>query len=106
VDPDVIVSNAVLMEIAQRQPRTIEQLPPCPGLASGAKDLRTCHAASHHAFLIPTSEAHMQIQFWGAARTVTGTMHLLTINGQRLLLDCNVSGQTRYCQRAQQSIAV
>jgi metallo-beta-lactamase family protein len=32
----------------------------------------------------------MQIQFWGAARTVTGTMHLLTINGQRLLLDCGM----------------
>ena len=32
----------------------------------------------------------MQIQFWGAARTVTGTMHLLTINNQRLLLDCGM----------------
>ncbi len=32
----------------------------------------------------------MQIQFWGAARTVTGSMHLLTINGQRLLLDCGL----------------
>jgi metallo-beta-lactamase family protein len=32
----------------------------------------------------------MQIQFWGAARTVTGSMHLLTINGKRLLLDCGM----------------
>jgi metallo-beta-lactamase family protein len=32
----------------------------------------------------------MQIQFWGAARTVTGSMHLLTINGKRLLLDCGL----------------
>ncbi len=32
----------------------------------------------------------MQIQFWGAARTVTGSMHVLTINGQRLLLDCGL----------------
>ncbi len=32
----------------------------------------------------------MQIQFWGAARTVTGSMHLLTINGRRLLLDCGM----------------
>lgn len=32
----------------------------------------------------------MQIQFWGAARTVTGSMHLLTINGRRLLLDCGL----------------
>ncbi len=32
----------------------------------------------------------MQIQFWGAARTVTGSMHLLTINGKKLLLDCGL----------------
>jgi ribonuclease D len=30
VEPDVIVSNAVLMEIAQRRPRTPEQLPARP----------------------------------------------------------------------------
>ena len=30
VEPDVIVSNAVLMEIAQRRPRTLEQLPALP----------------------------------------------------------------------------
>ena len=30
VEPDVIVSNAVLMEIAQRRPRTLEQLPVRP----------------------------------------------------------------------------
>ncbi len=32
----------------------------------------------------------MQIQFWGAAHTVTGSMHLLTINGKHLLLDCGL----------------
>jgi metallo-beta-lactamase family protein len=32
----------------------------------------------------------VQIQFWGAARTVTGSMHLLTINGARVLLDCGL----------------
>lgn len=30
VESDVIVSNAVLMEVAQRQPRTLDQLPPLP----------------------------------------------------------------------------
>ena len=30
VEPDVIVNNAVLMEIAQRRPRTVEQLPALP----------------------------------------------------------------------------
>ncbi len=32
----------------------------------------------------------MQIQFWGAARTVTGSMHLLSVNGHNLLLDCGL----------------
>ena len=32
----------------------------------------------------------MEIRFWGAARTVTGSMHLLTIDNQRLLLDCGL----------------
>ncbi len=32
----------------------------------------------------------MKVQFWGAARTVTGSMHLLTINGVRVLLDCGL----------------
>ncbi|MBI5472758.1 MAG: MBL fold metallo-hydrolase [Ignavibacteriae bacterium] len=30
----------------------------------------------------------MQIQFQGAARTVTGSMHVLTVNGKTILLDC------------------
>ena len=32
----------------------------------------------------------MQIQFHGAVRTVTGSQHLLTINGSRILLDCGL----------------
>ncbi len=32
----------------------------------------------------------MQIQFWGAARCVTGSMHLLSVNGHNLLLDCGL----------------
>lgn len=32
----------------------------------------------------------MQIQFCGGAQTVTGSQHLLTINGQRILLDCGL----------------
>jgi metallo-beta-lactamase family protein len=32
----------------------------------------------------------MNVQFWGAARTVTGSMHLLTINGVRILLECGL----------------
>ncbi len=32
----------------------------------------------------------MKIEFHGAARTVTGSQHLLTVNGRRILLDCGL----------------
>ncbi len=32
----------------------------------------------------------MNLQFLGAARTVTGSMHLLVVNGSRILLDCGL----------------
>ena len=32
----------------------------------------------------------MQLAFHGAARTVTGSRHLLTVNGKRILLDCGL----------------
>jgi len=32
----------------------------------------------------------VKIQFLGAAQTVTGSMHLLSINGHRILLDCGL----------------
>ncbi len=32
----------------------------------------------------------MKVQFWGAVRTVTGSMHLLTVNNVRILLDCGL----------------
>ena len=30
----------------------------------------------------------MKITFWGAARTVTGSMHEVAVGGQKFLLDC------------------
>ena len=32
----------------------------------------------------------MKIHFYGAARTVTGSQHLLEINGKKLLLECGI----------------
>ncbi len=32
----------------------------------------------------------MKITFWGAARTVTGSMHEVQVNGRRFLLDCGL----------------
>jgi metallo-beta-lactamase family protein len=32
----------------------------------------------------------MQLTFWGAAQTVTGSMHEVSVNGRRILLDCGL----------------
>src|SRR5512146_2176068 len=32
----------------------------------------------------------MKLRFWGAAGTVTGSMHELSVNGRRYLLDCGL----------------
>lgn len=32
----------------------------------------------------------MRLQFWGAAQTVTGSMHLLEVGGRQILLDCGL----------------
>ena len=32
----------------------------------------------------------MKIQFYGAAKTVTGSCHILHINGKTVLLDCGL----------------
>ena len=38
----------------------------------------------------------MRIGFYGAARTVTGSKHLIDVNGKRILLDCGmVQGKRR-----------
>ena len=32
----------------------------------------------------------MRLEFHGAARTVTGSRHILSVNGSRILLDCGL----------------
>lgn len=45
----------------------------------------------------------MKLTFWGAARTVTGSMHQITVNGKNILLDCGLyqghraEARTRNC---------
>lgn len=47
----------------------------------------------------------MQIQFHGAVRTVTGSQHLLTINGKRILLDCGLyQGSRKESYRRNQNL--
>ena len=36
------------------------------------------------------AEGTMQIQFMGGAQTVTGSQHLLSINGHKILLECGL----------------
>jgi metallo-beta-lactamase family protein len=38
----------------------------------------------------PASPSSLSVTFWGAARTVTGSMHLLESNGHKILLDCGL----------------
>ena len=47
----------------------------------------------------------MEITFHGAARTVTGSQHLLTVNGTRILLDCGLfQGPRRESYRRNQNL--
>src|SRR5262245_29247818 len=47
-------------------------------------------ATRHRLPQLFNKEIAMQIKFCGAARTVTGSQHLLTVNGKRILLDCGL----------------
>jgi metallo-beta-lactamase family protein len=38
----------------------------------------------------PSISSDPSVIFWGAARTVTGSMHLLHVNGHKILLDCGL----------------
>jgi metallo-beta-lactamase family protein len=38
----------------------------------------------------PSTPAEPTVTFWGAARTVTGSMHRLSANGKTILLDCGL----------------
>lgn len=40
--------------------------------------------------LITQGREQLELEFWGAAQTVTGSMHLLKVNGYNILLDCGL----------------
>lgn len=50
-----------------------------------------------------TQKAPLQVTFWGAARTVTGSMHLVEANGFKLLLDCGLYQGRRHEARKRNS---
>jgi metallo-beta-lactamase family protein len=41
-------------------------------------------------FLFNANEDFMKVQFWGAAQTVTGSMHMVHHDGMKILLDCGL----------------
>lgn len=47
----------------------------------------------------------MQIEFYGAARTVTGSQHLVSVNGRKILLDCGLyQGSRKESYRRNQNL--
>jgi len=40
--------------------------------------------------------ANLTVTFWGAARTVTGSMHLVEVGDQRILLDCGAERERQH----------
>lgn len=47
----------------------------------------------------------MKLTFWGAARTVTGSMHEMAVNGHRYLLDCGLyQGHRKDARRVNEEI--
>jgi len=44
----------------------------------------------YNSFIPIKKEKVMDLEFWGAAQTVTGSMHLLRMNGYNILLDCGL----------------
>jgi metallo-beta-lactamase family protein len=49
----------------------------------------------------------VRLEFWGAARSVTGSKHLLQVNGNRILLDCGlVQGHRREAEEKNRNLPV
>jgi metallo-beta-lactamase family protein len=59
-------------------------------LVERSKEL-ACLATRFHAIVWPRTELlAMRIQYLGATRTTTGSLYLMEVNGQRLLLECGL----------------
>src|SRR4051812_24611801 len=58
---------------------TNRRKPPCPGPRT---PVRTAHGSA--------GPPPPTVAFWGAARTVTGSMHLVRFGRRKLLLDCGL----------------
>ncbi len=75
-------------------------LPQCGSIPHDPRAYNQQPASGLHIFppcgLIPLAASapnptHMQLTFWGAAQTVTGSMHLLSLdNGKQILMDCGL----------------
>src|ERR1035438_7932960 len=70
-----------------------------PSPFSGLSSLAGSDDRRQKAIVCPTAHRDatmsvMKLTFWGAAGTVTGSMHLLENDGKRYLLDCGQSQQS------------
>jgi len=55
---------------------------------SGLETYGRRRTAKFYNHLMSANGSPLQVTFWGAARTVTGSMHLVDANGHQILLDC------------------
>ncbi len=90
VESDVIMSRDALWALAQSNPQSLEEI--CdPGRSRPVAVGRICGQPLAGVRQFQLSEETLMtvtITFHGAARTVTGSQHLLSVNGFRILLDC------------------
>ena len=77
-------AKVYLNSLAENPPKSLQEL------ESIMHDSPTRFNRYGEQILSPCGRLRMRINFHGAAHTVTGSQHLLEINGHRLLLDCGL----------------